>query len=100
MSDYTFPPSPTDTFLVTDNDGETICIDIQITDDDDYEADHQFAVRIDLSVPPSVAVAGGNALVTIMDNNGKCNVRVYHSSTIGVASVKCREDCVLFTLSF
>jgi hypothetical protein len=69
VSDYTFPPSPTDTFLVTDNDGETICIDIQITDDDDYEADHQFAVRIDLSVPPSVAVAGGNALVTIMDNN-------------------------------
>ena len=73
VNDYTLIPPIMDTFEASANppDGATICLDIDIIDDDDYEADHDFTVAIQLSVTSTLAMAGSNALVTIQDNGGK-----------------------------
>ena len=69
------PASTTVTFDADANppvaDLSTMCIDIPIIDDDDYEGDNQqFTVIFDaLSVSPTLAIATGTATVTIADDN-------------------------------
>ena len=55
--------------------GDMICIDIAIIDDDDYEANHDFSLSIHLSVSPTLATVGPNAIITIQDNGGKNNIQ-------------------------
>ena len=68
------PDSAIRTFLASANppDLSTMCIDIEIIDDDDYEGDNQqFTVMFDsLSVSATLAIATGNASINIQDNNG------------------------------
>ena len=94
MNDYTLipPMPPMDTFMANmAADGDMICIDIAITDDDDYEADHTFSLAIQLSlspttsvpVSPTLATVIGGALITIQDNGGKYNIHKHvHLSII------------------
>ena len=80
VNDYTLmpPAPPMDTFMenVAVN-GDMICIDIAIIDDDDYEDAHEFSLAIQLSVSPTLATAGGNAIITIQDNGGKYNIHIH-----------------------
>ena len=72
------PAPPMDTFMenVAVN-GDMICIDIAIIDDDDYEADHDFSLAIQLSVSPTLATVGPNSIITIQDNGGKYNIHIH-----------------------
>ena len=105
MNDYTLVAPITGIFDASANppDGATICLDIDIIDDDDYEKDQQFTVAIQLSVPstqlpvsPDLAMTVGNALVTIQDNGGKQDVHVHLSSMVYSNYM---EDCVSHFLS-
>ena len=53
------------------NDGSSVCIDINIIDDDDYEKDHDFGVSFGTIPPPPPVMATATVSINIMDNNGK-----------------------------
>ena len=54
------------------SDGDSVCLQIDIIDDDIYEEDQQFSVSIAAVTPNLVAVIGENNSVTmtIQDSNG------------------------------
>ena len=51
--------------------GSSVCIDIDILDDEDYEKDHDFMVSFGSILPPPPVMATGTVFINIMDNNGK-----------------------------
>ena len=58
------------TFPETSVDGDTACGDIGIIDDTALEGDHNFTVAI-ADATDILLVVGGEAVVTILDNDGK-----------------------------
>ena len=56
----------------TDNSSRA-CVDVMIEEDYTYESDHRFFVAITITSLPEVTVepVGGQAVVTIKDNDGK-----------------------------
>ena len=57
------------TFPETSVDGDTACGDIGIIDDTALEGDHNFTVAI--ADATNLLVVGGEAVVTLLDNDGK-----------------------------
>ena len=57
---------------VTFTDGAPRCVNVMITDDENYEGDHTFTMSLGpLTVSPTLAtIVGGSASITIQDNNG------------------------------
>ena len=54
--------------------GDTVCVTVDILDDDIYEKNQDFFVKITAIAPPSAAVAGIPDIITktIQDNGGWC----------------------------
>ena len=69
--------SETVTFLSNDSvNGMVQCVQINITDDDAYEEDELFTIRIDSAEPSSAVTIGSPSEVTktIQDNTGKIDL--------------------------
>ena len=74
MNDYSVISSTQLTFTSgqTSN-GDEVCIDIEIIDDDDYEGDHQLTVELESVSPSSAAVVSSpnTSVIMIRDNSGE-----------------------------
>ena len=59
------------TFLESSQEGDTACIDIQITDDDTLECSQDFTVSISGgSLPTYIKTSHSQTTVNIVDNDG------------------------------
>ena len=74
--DFILLAPTTVSFLESENPqtGDGRCVNVMITDDENYEGDHTFTMSLGpLTVSPSLAtIIGGSATVTIQDNDGNC----------------------------
>ena len=63
------------TFPEYSQEGDTACVDIQITDDDALECSQDFTVSISGgSLPTYIKASHSQATVNIVDNDGKCSI--------------------------
>ena len=71
--DYILPIETSVMFLVSDvpSPPSSMCIDVVILDDDDYEGNQTFTMTIiGTSLTPPAIISGEDVVITILDNNG------------------------------